>query len=167
MRPQILALWTAVCLLFVEASAQTPVQSPSKDPSAKSGFGMSNTSAKLWTGDFDGMIKRRRIRFLVPYSKTYYFDRAIQRGFSYEIARIFEKDLNGKRTAGHLGLDVVCVPVSRDEMIPALLEGRGDVAMGNLTITPERLKRVAFTNPLMRNVTEILITGPSRSGCDR
>jgi membrane-bound lytic murein transglycosylase MltF len=162
LRPQVLALLTALCVLFVEASAQTPVQSSSKDPSAKSGFGMSNTSAKLWTGDFDGMIKRRRIRFLVPYSKTYYFvDRAVQRGFSYEIARIFERDLNTKRKAGHLGIDVVCVPVSRDEMIPALLEGRGDVAMGNLTITPERLKHVAFTNPLMRNVTEILVTGSS------
>jgi len=45
-------------------------------------------------------------------------------------------------------------------MIPALLEGRGDVAMGNLTITPEALKHVDFTNPLIRNVSEILVTGP-------
>ena len=26
-----------------------------------------------WVGDFDGMIKRHKIRFLVPYSKTFYF----------------------------------------------------------------------------------------------
>jgi len=45
-------------------------------------------------------------------------------------------------------------------MIPALLEGRGDVAMANLTITPERLKQVDFTNPFIHNVAEILVTGP-------
>ena len=160
MRYRIPALLAVLCCFVIVASAQTPVQSPSKG-SATPRFGIPNTSAKLWTGDYDGMIKRRRIRFLVPYSKTYYFvDRAVQRGFSYEIARIFERDLNAKLKTGHIRIDVICVPVSRDEMIPALLEGRGDVAMGNLTITPERLKHVDFTNPLIRNVTEILVTGP-------
>jgi hypothetical protein len=28
---------------------------------------------KAWTGDFDGMVERRKIRVLVPYSKTFYF----------------------------------------------------------------------------------------------
>jgi membrane-bound lytic murein transglycosylase MltF len=161
-RYRILTLLPVFSFFFGVASAQTPAQSPAKELSAKPGFTMPNTSAKLWTGDYDGMIARRRIRFLVPYSKTYYFvDRAIQRGFSYEIARIFERDLNAKLKTGHIRIDVHCVPVSRDEMIPALLEGRGDVAMGNLTITPERLKHVDFTSPLMRNVTEILVTGPT------
>ena len=45
-------------------------------------------------------------------------------------------------------------------MIPGLLEGRGDIAMGNLTITPDRLKQVDFTQPFMRNAVEIAITGP-------
>jgi len=26
-----------------------------------------------WTGDFDGMVKRRIVRVLVPYSKTFYY----------------------------------------------------------------------------------------------
>jgi len=57
------------------------------------------------------MIKRRRIRFLVPYSKTYYFvDRAVSAG-SYEIARIFERDLNAS-SRRHIRIDVICVPVS-------------------------------------------------------
>lgn len=29
--------------------------------------------AKPWTGDFDGMVKRRVIRALVVYSKPFYF----------------------------------------------------------------------------------------------
>jgi membrane-bound lytic murein transglycosylase MltF len=32
--------------------------------------------------------------------------------------------------------------------------------MANLTITPERLKQVDFTNPTARNVSEIVVTGP-------
>ena len=33
--------------------------------------------------------------------------------------------------------------------------------MGNLTITPERLKQVDFTEPTGRNVVEIVVTGPT------
>jgi membrane-bound lytic murein transglycosylase MltF len=46
-------------------------------------------------------------------------------------------------------------------MIPALLEGKGDIAMGNLTITPERQKLVDFTHPTYANVSEVVVTGPS------
>lgn len=44
-----------------------------------------------------------------------------------------------------------------DELIPALLEGRGDVIAAGLTITPERQRRVAFTRPT-EVVDELLIT---------
>jgi membrane-bound lytic murein transglycosylase MltF len=132
-----------------------------KEPAAQSGFALADTSAKPWTGDYDGMVKRRRIRLLVPYSKTYYFvDRAVQRGLAYDISRIYEKDLNSRLKTGHIRVDVLCIPVARDEMIPALLDGKGDIALGNLTITPERLKHIDFTNPTRRNVSEILVTGP-------
>ncbi len=43
--------------------------------------------SKPYTGDFDGMVKRRLIRVLAPYSKTNYFiDKGVQRGTAYEIA---------------------------------------------------------------------------------
>ncbi|MGH7303622.1 MAG: transglycosylase SLT domain-containing protein [Candidatus Rokuibacteriota bacterium] len=107
------------------------------------------------------MVKRRAIRALVPYSKTFYFvDRAVQRGLSYEVTRLLEADINKKLKTGNIRIHVVCIPVSRGEMIPALLEGRGDIAMGNLTITPERQKQVDFTSPTRRNVVEIVVTGP-------
>ena len=50
-----------------------------------------------WTGDLDGMIKRRLIRVLTVYSKTSYFvDRGTQRGLTYESFQLFEEDLNKK-----------------------------------------------------------------------
>ena len=41
------------------------------------------------------------------------------------------------------------------------IEGRGDVVMGNLTITPARQKLVDFGPPLHPNVDELVITGPA------
>jgi hypothetical protein len=32
------------------------------------------TDTKEWKGDFDGMVKRRHIRMVVPYSRTLYFN---------------------------------------------------------------------------------------------
>jgi ABC-type amino acid transport substrate-binding protein len=53
---------------------------------------------------------------------------------------------------------VVFIPTSRDELLPALAAGRGDIAAANLTITPERLKLVDFSTPLGDDVSEILVT---------
>jgi membrane-bound lytic murein transglycosylase MltF len=155
-----LALLSLSILITTPATAETTTQAPARQAPATPGLAQTVPRAK-WTGDLDGMIKRRTIRVLVPYSKTYYFvDRAVQRGISYDLTRLLEADLNKKLKTGHMRLSVVCIPVNRGEMISGLLEGRGDIAMGNLTITPERLKQVDFTQPFMRNAVEIVITGP-------
>ena len=160
-RLAVLALLSSMTLIATGAAAQTPAPAPASAPAAKTGLPPVGTVSKTWTGDFDGMVKRRVIRVLVPYSKTFYFvDRAIQRGLSYEVTQLLEADLNKKLKTGNIRLHVVCIPVTRGEMIPHLLEGRGDIAMGNLTITPERQKQVDFTHPTARNVVEILVTGP-------
>ena len=145
-----------------QAPAKTPTEPHAKEPSHKSGFSLPTIdTAKPWTGDLDGMITRRTIRILVPYSRTYYFvDRGVQHGLAYEVSQVAEADLNKTLKTGHIRVHVVCIPVARDAMMSYLLEGRGDVAVGNLTITPERLKRVDFTNPTARNVSEIVVSGP-------
>jgi membrane-bound lytic murein transglycosylase MltF len=105
------------------------------------------------------MIQRRLIRVLVAYSKTHYFvDRGTQGGLTYEFGRMFENDLNKKFKKKHVRIDVVFVPVARDQLIPAQLEGRGDIAAANLTITPERLKQVDFADRWYKNASEIVVT---------
>ncbi len=124
-------------------------------------YALADVTQQKFTGDLDGMIQRRIIRVLVPYSKTHYFvDKATQRGIAYEVFRLFEDNLNKKLKKKHVRIHVVFVPVARDGLIPALVEGRGDIASANLTITPERLKQVDFTNPTARDVSEIVVTGP-------
>jgi membrane-bound lytic murein transglycosylase MltF len=114
-----------------------------------------------WTGDFDGIAERRLIRALVPYSKTFYFlDGADQRGLTYELLREFEKHINTRLKKKTLRIQLVVIPTKRDRLLPALIEGAGDIAAGNLTITPERQKRVDFSAPQLTGVEEIVVTGP-------
>ena len=116
---------------------------------------------KQWTGDLDGMIKRRAIRVLVAYNRTNYFlDKDTQRGIAYDAMKKFEKDLNTKLKLGKLGLHVVFFPADRDELFTELVEGKGDIAIASLTITPDRLKTVDFTTPTATNGSEIVVTGP-------
>jgi len=115
-----------------------------------------------WTGDLDGMVERRVVRLLTVFSPMYYFlDGPDQRGIVYETATEFEKVLNKKLDRRRLKVRVLIVPVPREQLIPALIEGRGDIAAANLTITPERLEFVDFSKPIMRDVTEIVVTGPA------
>jgi membrane-bound lytic murein transglycosylase MltF len=117
-----------------------------------------------WTGDFDAMLKRRFIRVLVASSKTqYYVVNGVQHGSSYEFLKAFEQWVNQKypQKDKNLRFHVVFVPVSRDQIFPRLTAGRGDLAVGTLLITPERLKIVDFSDPLVTGVKEIAVTGPS------
>ena len=115
-----------------------------------------------WLGDLDGMIARRRVRMLVVPSRTFYFvDRGRQLGLSYDRGMAFEDELNRKLKKKALRVEVVFLPVRPDDLLPALLQGRGDVAAANLTITPERQQFVDFSAPLWSGVDEIVVTGPA------
>lgn len=115
-----------------------------------------------WLGDFGEMAKRREIRVLVVYSKTFYFmDQGRQRGATYELLKQFEKFVNKKLKTKTLKLRVLFIPVRRDQLIPWLVAGRGDIAAANLTITPQRQKQVDFSDPLAVGVKELLVTGPA------
>ena len=112
-------------------------------------------------GDFDAMVEDRVIRVLVTYNKTNFFlDGGTQRGISADALREFEKALNKELRLGRRSMHVAAIPVLRDQLIPFLEEGRGDMAVASLTITPERSERVDFSVPAGRNINEVVVTGP-------
>ena len=120
--------------------------------------------AQPWTGDLDGMIERRTVRALVvPSRMQYWIDRGRQSGAEYELLKKFEEELNAKYKLKrkHIGIHVHFIPTAQDELMPALVQGRGEVAARSLTITPERLQQVDFGAPFFRNVAEIVVTGPA------
>ena len=117
---------------------------------------------EAWIGDFDGMQERRVVRVLAAFAKGLYFlDGAEQRGATYESIKMFEEEINEKLDTGLLRLNVLVIPVTRDRLLPALVEGFGDIAAANLTIIPKRLETVDFSDPLLTGVDEIVVTGPS------
>jgi membrane-bound lytic murein transglycosylase MltF len=116
---------------------------------------------KPFTGDFDEMVKRRAIRVGVTYNRTHYFiDRGQERGLTFESSKSLEDDLNTKLKTGNLKLHVVMIPMSRDQLYPALASGKVDMVAAMVTVTPEREKLVAFSNPTRTNVSEVVVTGP-------
>jgi membrane-bound lytic murein transglycosylase MltF len=120
------------------------------------------TIREVLRNDFDEMVKYREIRVLVVNSKTYFFlDKGQQRGITHDFLKEFEKFVNKKIEAKTLKTHIVFIPVSRDELIPGLLKGYGDIAAANLTITPERQRSVDFSDPLLSGVKEVVITGPA------
>ena len=112
-------------------------------------------------GDLDEMVKRRLVRIGVTFSRTLYFvDKGVQRGGIYEYGKLMEDELNKRRKTGNLKVVFWIVPLSRDQLVPALVDGKVDVVMAGLTDTPELRKLVDFTKPTRKNVDEVVVTGP-------
>ncbi len=156
--------------LVVGACSNRPGVAPESKPEGASspavGGGTSalmppEETIKPWTGDFDAMAQRRVIRALVVHSKMFYFfDKGQERGVTYEGLKEFESVVNQRLATGTLKVNVAFIPVPRDQLIPALLAGKGDIVAANLTITPERQQSVDFSDPLLTNVSELVVTGP-------
>jgi membrane-bound lytic murein transglycosylase MltF len=118
-------------------------------------------ASQRWTFDLDSMVARRVIRVLVVPSRMLYFvDRGSQRGTAYETVQEFERTLNRKLGTGALPVECVFIPVARDELFSRLSEGRGDLAVAALTVTPERERLVDFSVPMYTEGREIVVTGP-------
>ena len=118
-----------------------------------------------WTGDLEGMVERRLVRMLVVPNRTdYYLDGGEPKGQVAEYGRELERRLNRRFQPGARPIRVVFLPVLRDDLLPGIVGGRGDIAAANLTITPERLQLVDFTPPFRDDVREILVTGPDAPG---
>jgi membrane-bound lytic murein transglycosylase MltF len=149
-----------VCLLPSKAQLFGAPQHPSP---ARPAVAAPSTELSAWTGDLDGMLKRRQIRVAVAYSKTqYYVVQGQQTGVSYEILKAFEAYLNRRypHQQKHLGVHVVFRPTPRDKLLSRLTDGTADLAVAGLTVTPERQKLVDFSNPTFSPVNEIAVTGP-------
>ena len=149
------------------SEAPPPAQAPAPQEAADGTLTIA-LEYKPWTGDLDGMVERGFIRVLTVNSKTIHFlDKGVLRGTVVDYARLFEEELNKQLAAEkklknkNLKVKLVFIPVRRDELLPGLAAGKGDIAAANLTVTPERQKLVDFTSAGMSNVSEVVVSGPA------
>ena len=138
---------------------------PTKSITEKKRIGEIETILPLpeaWLGDLDGMLERRMVRILVPYNEMLYFhDKGRERGIVHDAGIELQKWLNRKYGRKSMPITVMFIPSSRQYLLQNLVDGLGDIAAGNLTITPSRLTIVDFTDPHPKPVNEIVVTGPS------
>src|SRR5262249_56414072 len=76
-----------------------------------------------------------------------------------DLGKLFEQRLNERLGSGVIQVQLAFLPVRRDRMFQMLAEGRGDMAMGNLTVTEERARLADFAEPFRTDVNEIVVTG--------
>jgi membrane-bound lytic murein transglycosylase MltF len=112
------------------------------------------------TGDLDEMVKQRAIRALVIINPIdFFYLSGRPHGIQYDSLQAFEKFLNRKLNTGKLPVRVVFLPMRPDQLEAALTQGLGDFIAHPVVITPEREQRVAFSVPIQKNVSQVVVTG--------
>jgi membrane-bound lytic murein transglycosylase MltF len=154
-----------IVVVVLAAAAGTAQTTSSPTPAAPRKLRIAN---KPWTGDFDKMLERRMIRVYAPFSRSLYFsDKGRERGLAVELVRDWEKYINFKyaKQLGKRPLTIYIGPATRDKLLPYVADGLADVAIGNLTVTEERLKTVDFVpgDEGRKTISEIVVTGPKSS----
>lgn len=111
-----------------------------------------------YTGDLDSLKKKGTVRVLVSADLGfYYIEKGQPKGIIAEFIHHFELHLHKKK----INVNVQVIPVPRDDLLNALEAGFGDIAVANLTITPQRLKYVDFSDPIINNSQEWLVSSKS------
>src|SRR5271167_1676908 len=162
---------TVVCPYFASVCSQAAPQAEPKQQSATStprdAASQSTASLELpikfkrRVGDLDGMLKRHEIRVLVvPGRSSFFYDKGYPEGIYYEAFDEFQRFVNQKFRTGALKITVTFIPVRREQLEKALLEGVGDVFGYGVIVTPEREKEVLFTTPIDSHVKQVIVTGP-------
>lgn len=171
----VLVLSLSVVFITVQACKTATQQSSQTNPPSQVA-GQTNTSQaenidpsildrlknEHWTGDIDGMLERRYIRALVLYNKTnFFYDGPQPRGITYEALKEFEKFLNAKLNTANKPVHLIFIPVSPEEGLKRMRDGRGDIAASNLAILSQLQQFVDFSDPIRERAREVVVTGPS------
>jgi len=145
--------------LLALAWGQAAASTPDLEDGGSSVEALSLVPADAHTEDLGEMRRRGFIRVLVSPSRTDFFVAGgLIRGIQADLAREFQKRLNEGIRREQDKIKLLFIPVTFDELLPALERGQGDIAAALLTMTPARLERVDFVSGREQAVDEILVT---------
>ena len=141
------------------APAGGPISSPEEPPAAAGSIDFPKAFGRR-KGDLDEMAKNRNIRALVLLNPiAFFYDKGHPKGVMYEALEEFQKFVNQKLKTGTLDVKVTFLPMRVDQVEAALNEGVGDIIAYGIAVTPEREQRVAFSTPIQKDVSQIIVTG--------
>ncbi len=149
-------------LVFGVACSESSAPAPGETGVGPQAGSQTNTHATAQSGparstaDLPGIRARGELRILVQRRSDAWLPRD---GSPLDA----DRDRAGQ-LAEELGLQATFVAVARfEELIPALLSGRGDLIVENLTVTPERRQQIAFSLPV-ELVREQIVTRADDEG---
>lgn len=113
-----------------------------KEPFADLEYNLTPHTRYRYAADLEEIKERGVLRILTRNnSSSYFITRGTQRGFDFELAEAFAREL-GVRLA-------VFVPPTRGSLMEALLAGEGDLIAAGMTRTDARSEKVRFTRPVL------------------
>lgn len=119
---------------------------------------LSPLTSHPYTGDLKTIEKKKVIRVLVAVDLGfYYIEDGQPKGILAEFLAHLEKYFKKKK----INVNIQIIPVSRDELIPHLIKGYGDLIVANLTETDTRKKEVTFSDPILSHISEYVINNRS------
>lgn len=112
---------------------------------------LTEKSQAVYKADFPEIKKRKVLRVLTRNSAaTYFLWRGELVGFDYELSQKFAKQ-HGLRVE-------IVVPPSREELLPWLKQGKGDLIAASLTIDPNWQTQGLAASRRINEVTEIVVS---------
>lgn len=136
-----------------------------EDAGLATGRSIINRTLEPHRGDLRAMVERRTIRVLTAFSRTNFFVADGQpRGFEYDNLAGFDEFLAHWLTrelpaqaAEHPQVTLVFITLPFAELIPALLDGKGELIAANMTVSPTRETLVSFSDPYLDDVSDVLV----------
>lgn len=120
------------------------------------------------TQDLTGMKKAKRIRVLTTLTFANYFVyKGQEYGYEYSNMEEFKKFLNENIKKRSQHVEFYYIPVPYDLLMPALINGYGDIVAANMTITAGRSQEVDFSEPYLGGLKEVLISNKNIKGIDK
>jgi len=112
-----------------------------------------------YTDDLPGLLEKKYLRVLTTMNRTNFFLAGGKaHGYEYALLKEYEKYLNQRIKRRELRMTLEFLPVSRNQLLPDLINGNGDIAAAGLTVTENRRKRVDFTQPYLTGINELLVS---------
>lgn len=113
---------------------------------------------EIYTDDLSKLKQRKIIRALVVPGRTdFYIKDGKISGLMVKLLDYYEQELNKGIKKEDQKTRIVYIPVDFDNLIPALVAGKGDIAASLLTITDKRKKLVDFTSGHSLSVNELIV----------
>ena len=116
-------------------------------------------------GDLDQLYERRYFKVLTnKNSLNYFLHNGKQRGFQYEMLRLFQNEINKKFKLGpnDIKIQFEVIPVAKKDLIPKLINGEGDIIASGMDSELNNLPGVSYSAPY-KKVKEVLVL---RKGVD-